>query len=114
MRTYILLEAAVLQPIPNVAASRNLTEAHCAGQENEGGEQPDQEIDWQQRLLFEAAAVLELLITASLMLTPVDLDALRYICRTAKLLQVRHASLQASLLHMGGLRTFLKVPVLIG
>ena len=32
-------------------------------------------------------------MTASLMLTPVDLDALRYICRTAKLLQVGLARL---------------------
>ena len=76
-----------------MAASRSLSEWRCAGQENEGGEQPDQEIDWQQRLLLEAAAVLELLMTASLMLTPVDLDALRYICRTAKLLQVGLARL---------------------
>ena len=72
---------------------RSLSEQRCAGQENEGTEQPDQETDWQQRLLLEAAAVLELLMTASLMLTPVDLDALRYICRTAKLLQVGLASL---------------------
>ncbi len=35
-----------------------------------------------------AAAVLELLMSASLMLQPIDEDALKYVCTTARLLQV--------------------------
>lgn len=65
-----------------------------AGQENDG-EQPSDEIDWQRRKPQEAAAVLELLVNASLMLQPVDLDALRYVWKTAKLLQVMAPGLHA-------------------
>ena len=35
-----------------------------------------------------AAAVLELLVSTSLMLQPIDIDALTYLCKTARLLQV--------------------------
>ena len=33
--------------------------------------------------------MLDLLVHASLMLSPIDTDALKYVCRVAKLLQVR-------------------------
>ena len=39
--------------------------------------------------------MLELLVNASLMLQPVDIDALRYVWKTAKLLQVMAPGLHA-------------------
>lgn len=39
--------------------------------------------------------MLELLVNASLMLQPVDIDALRYVWKTAKLLQVPAPGLHA-------------------
>ncbi len=47
------------------------------------------EEQWQEKRMQEAAAVLGLLIDASLLLTPVDVDALRYINATAAAMQVR-------------------------
>lgn len=44
---------------------------------------------WQEKRMQEAAAVLGLLVDASLMLTPVDVDALKYIHTTAAVMQVR-------------------------
>ena len=63
-----------------------------AGQENEAGETPTAGVDWGRRKLQEAAAVLELLVNASLVLSPVDAEALRYVCKTARLLQVMLAA----------------------
>ena len=59
-----------------------------AGQEVDGEKQPADDIDWESMRLQVGAAVLELLASASLMLQPVDADALRYVCKTARLLQV--------------------------
>lgn len=63
-----------------------------AGQENEAREMPTAGIDWGRRKLQEAAAVLELLVNASLLLSPIDAEALRYVCKTARLLQVMLAT----------------------
>ncbi len=63
-----------------------------AGQENEAGEMPIAGVDWGRRKLQEAATVLELLVNASLMLSPIDAEALRYVCKTARLLQVMLAA----------------------
>lgn len=46
-------------------------------------------VNWQEKRIQEAAAVLGLLINASLMLKPVDVDALNYICATAAFLEVQ-------------------------
>lgn len=51
----------------------------------------DTDEDWQRKRMQEAAAVLEVLVNASLMLTPVDVDALRYIWATAASIQVGHS-----------------------
>ncbi len=59
-----------------------------AGQTPLEGTLDDTEEDWQGKRMQEAAAVLGLLVKASLMLTPVDVDALKYICATAASLQV--------------------------
>lgn len=62
--------------------------ASIAGHTAIDGTLDDTDEDWQKKRMLEAAAVLELLFTASLMLTPVDVDALKYICATAISIQV--------------------------
>ncbi|EIE21630.1 hypothetical protein COCSUDRAFT_56833 [Coccomyxa subellipsoidea C-169] len=58
-----------------------------SGQTPLEGTVDDTEEDWQGKRMQEAARVLGLLVKASLMLTPVDVDALKYICATAASLQ---------------------------
>ena len=60
----------------------------CAGQETDREKQPTSEVDWEHMRLQVAAAVLELLVNASLMMQPIDADALTYVYKTARLLQV--------------------------
>ena len=59
-----------------------------AGQEADGEKQPADKVDWERMKVQVAAAVLELLVSASLMLQPIDADALKYVGKTARLLQV--------------------------
>ena len=59
-----------------------------AGQEADGEQQPASEVDWERKKVQVAAAVLELLVSASLLLQPIDADALKYVRKTARLLQV--------------------------
>lgn len=67
---------------------RELQQLFVAGQEVDGENQPADEIVWESMRLQVGAAILELLVSASLMLQPVDADALKYVCKTARLLQV--------------------------
>ena len=54
--------------------------------------QRDSSIKWQERRCEEAAAVLDLLINASLMLIPVDATALTYIAQSACFFEVGRSS----------------------